>query len=91
MSQHQYPDLLRLAVDESPDLLYIIDRETGRILDANDGATRALCYSRDELLSLFAWEIDATLRDGREPGFYRTHHRRADGSSFEVECRARAT
>ena len=42
MSQHQYPDLLRLAVDESPDQLYIIDRETGRILDANAGATRAL-------------------------------------------------
>jgi PAS domain S-box-containing protein len=45
MGNHPFEDLLRLAVDESPDQIYITDIASGRFVDVNEGAVRELGYS----------------------------------------------
>lgn len=101
MGDHSFSKLLRLAIDESPDQIYISDVETGRFLDLNEGACRALGYSREELLRLHNYDIDVALtRELWEasavhlsgiPGelTFRTIHMRKDGSTFRSEVRSR--
>ena len=84
-----------LLVENSRDIILFINREDGRILEANTAASGAYSYSRDELLKL-------TVQDLREPNtlghvsdqmakadaegiLFETIHRRKDGTSFPVE------
>ena len=71
----------------------------GRILDASDGACRALGYDREALLTLSVWDVDPDfprdrwtdhwreLRQAKTLHF-RTTHRRHNGSLVPVEVTA---
>ena len=101
MGKHPFEDLLRLAVDESPDQIFITDIASGQFLDVNEGAVRGLGYSRDELLQLHNYDIDAAMTKdlwdvaaqhmGTMPGelTFRTIHERKNGSRFRSEVRSR--
>ena len=83
----------------SRDIILYIERNNGRILEANAAAVAAYGYSREELLHL-------TIHDLRMPGtlaqtadqmaeaqhqgaLFETRHRRKDGSTFSVEVSSR--
>ena len=78
--------------------LFWIDPE-GRILDASDGACRALGYDREALLTLSVRDVDSEFPGDRWPDHwrelrqaktlhFRTTHRRRDGSLVPVEVTA---
>lgn len=88
--------LFRALVDRSTDAIEVLDPQTYRFLDVNQKACLDLGYSREELLSLSAFDIDPTLDRSRaaeqSQGLRKlgslTHegrHRRKDGSEFPVE------
>ncbi|ELZ14137.1 multi-sensor signal transduction histidine kinase [Haloterrigena salina JCM 13891] len=90
-------ELFRTLLDHSTDSVFVIDPDTGAILDSNDTACRSLGYSRAELLRLSVPDIDtelptreawqpfvADLRAEGETTFEGTH-RRKDGTTFPVE------
>jgi diguanylate cyclase (GGDEF)-like protein/PAS domain S-box-containing protein len=85
--------LLRMASDG----IYIMDRD-GRLVDANNACTEMLGYSRQQLLGMTVFDIDARLgreeiqrmlREtfaGRRDGVvFETAHRAADGRIIDVE------
>lgn len=88
--------LFRALVDQTTDAIEVLDPQTYRFLDVNQKACLTLGYSREELLSLSAFDIDPTLdrsraaeqtQELRKLGSL-THegrHRRKDGSEFPVE------
>lgn len=90
----------RAALDQLSDAFYIVETQTLRIIDTNEGAARALGWSRQELLgqcvsAIFADRDEAQLRReyaamarGAEE-VLRAEHRRKDGSTFPVEIRRR--
>ncbi len=55
----------RSLIDSASDLILVVDCRSGRILDANEGACRALRYSRPELLTLGLGDLDPA--EGRSP------------------------
>ena len=90
-------ELFRNLLDHSTDSVYVIDPESGRILDANATARQRTGYSRDELLELTVPELEREIPDreswrdvvwGVRAGDLETFdgiRRCADGSSFPVE------
>lgn len=88
--------LFRALVDRSTDAIEVLDPQTYRFLDVNQKACLDLGYSREELLSLSAFDIDPTLDRSRAAEqsqglrklgslIYEGRHRRKDGSEFPVE------
>ncbi len=49
----------RLLFDTIPDALYIIDQETGKILDVNKAAEEMYGYSREEWLQMKNTDVSA--------------------------------
>ena len=89
-SEEKYRQLFEMESDA----LFLIDNETGRILDANVAATVLYGYSRDELLQMrnvdLSHQPDETtvatiLGTGKIPLRY---HRKKDGTVFPVEITA---
>ena len=89
----RYLDLLENAADA-----FVVSDLDGRILDVNQQACASTGYTRDELLAMFVWDIEASHRKAEmmaawpqlEPGRHLTcegTHRRKDGSLFPVEIR----
>jgi diguanylate cyclase (GGDEF)-like protein/PAS domain S-box-containing protein len=87
-------------LEQISDAVYLLDAESGRILDANDQACRNLGYTRDELLSLKVSDISTTAQQPEawsnavaalkhKPQIIESQHRRYDGSLFPVEVSAR--
>jgi PAS domain S-box-containing protein len=80
------------------DILLLVRRDDGRLLDANDAAVNAYGYSREELLSLTIYDlrvqdprtvVAAQLQTVDERGvLFEAVHRRSDGTSFPVEVSA---
>ncbi len=82
---------LRVLLETVPDPLYVIDQDTGQILDVNDAAVGIYGYSREEWLTLKNTDVSA------EPDQTRAataelprkipvrYHRRKDGSVFPLE------
>ncbi len=91
----------RAALDSSADAVFLIDRETMTVADANDTACASLGYSRPDRLAsgpeavkpgFTAEELRAEfdrITDNGGPGVLETVHRRKDGYEFPVEVRVR--
>ena len=89
-------NLFRTLMDQSNDVVEVINPKTLRLLDVNGKACEALGYAREELLKMTVYDIDpnideatvaadlARLKD-RGAILKETTHRRKDGSSFPVE------
>ena len=94
-------ELFRALVDQSNDIIEIIDPETGRYLDVSDKGPANLGYTREEFLTLRVADIDHTLkmadwpqivegmRNGSGSLSGRGRHSRKDGSTFAVEFNAK--
>jgi len=87
--------LFRTLIDQSNDAIEVFDAQTQCLTDVNDRGCRDLGYSREELLSLSVFDIDASdpakIHDmGKrleQDGIVviESVHRRKDGSIFPVE------
>jgi PAS domain S-box-containing protein len=88
--------LFRKLMDGSNDAIEVLHPGTLQFLDVNDKACLDLGYTRQEMLSMTAYDINPTLDDSvrnhvdqrlREAGFViiEARHRRKDGSTFPVE------
>ncbi|MEN8261108.1 MAG: EAL domain-containing protein, partial [Pseudomonadota bacterium] len=49
--------ILRALMDNTNDSIFVIQPESGRLIDVNEHACTSLGYSRDELLNMHVWEI----------------------------------
>lgn len=94
-SERKFKTLFQNAADP----IYIADME-GRMIAANDQASRELGYSQDELLLLRVSDIDALDQPDHGAKFFQmvceygkasfeTIHKRKDGSNFIAEVNAR--
>jgi PAS domain S-box-containing protein len=93
--------LFRSLMNQSNDAIFIIEVETGRVLNANERAGTTLQYSCDELLKLhvFDYALNVTdiaswqrcARKIEEQGhfYFETMQRRKDGELLPVEVSAR--
>lgn len=90
LRQTQY----QAVVDAAADGFWMTDLE-GRIVDVNDAYLRRSGYSRDEMLAMHAWDLDADKdRDGivadvlrvfeEGRGTFATRHRAKDGTIWPV-------
>ena len=88
--------LFRKVLEEANDLIYLVDLDTGRILDTNAAVTRQLGYTREKLLDFRLTDVlmatgerslDDMLRSASAPGSFllEGRHHRADGPPFPVE------
>jgi PAS domain S-box-containing protein len=93
----------RVALDSSPDAIFLIDPVAMRFLDANATARASLGYSREELLGLGPHDIEpeynktmlrqqfAKVLTGQNPvEVIQTLHKSKEGICFPVEVRLRA-
>lgn len=92
--------MFRMLMDQMPDVMEVIDVETGRFLDVNETACRAHGLTRKEYLSLTVADLDpivkertwADVRDdvcSKGSLVVESQHRRKDGSLFPVEVNCR--
>ncbi|KCZ72921.1 PAS domain S-box [Candidatus Methanoperedens nitroreducens] len=89
--------LFRNLIDRSNDAIFVDNPETGRILDVNGKACTSLGYTREELLNMRVFDIEAVLPDDfswkehvnevKRKGYVvmEGRHRRRDGTTFPVE------
>jgi PAS domain S-box-containing protein len=88
--------MFRTLIDQSHDVIEVVDPETLRFLDINERACLDLGYSRAEFLALTVPDIDPVfdlsasrqfVKELRKSGsmLVESQHRRKDGSRFPVE------
>jgi diguanylate cyclase (GGDEF)-like protein/PAS domain S-box-containing protein len=87
----------RLAMDNSADMIVLIDRTTMRFVDVNETSCKLLGYSREELLEMGPHDVLPTSREELERAYdefidnpshisgMHSHYRRKDGSTFPFE------
>src|SRR6266705_2355413 len=87
----------RLAMDNSADMIVLIDRATMRFVDVNETSCTLLGYSREELLNMGPHDVLPTSREKLERAYdefianpshitgMHSHYRRKDGSTFPFE------
>ena len=95
-SEMKYRQLFEMVSDA----LFLIDNETGRILDVNVAAVTLYGYSRDELLNMRNTDLSAepakTRKQTEEAALAKVisipvrYHRKKDGTVFPVEITAAA-
>ncbi|GAC1622613.1 MAG: hypothetical protein NVS9B10_06770 [Nevskia sp.] len=80
----------RALFESVPVPVWLRDRDSGRILDANEAATRLYGYPREVFVTLNARQLlDDTDRPGEETRFPAARHRAADGRCIEVALQRR--
>ncbi|HWR82489.1 MAG TPA: PAS domain S-box protein [Candidatus Deferrimicrobium sp.] len=88
----------RAVVEQSADNIFLMDPQSGRILEANGAMAKLLGYSADEMLTLTAYDFiahpredvdDKIKRVGQHSRLYlgERAYRRKDGSLVSVEVR----
>jgi len=89
--------LVRTLLDYSNDAIFVIEPDTGRIIDVNQRACLRLKYTREELLQKCVADIDPFFTDKEKwrehaaemktagTSMFESVHRRADGVEFPVE------
>ena len=81
----------RVLFESTSDALFMVERNTGRILDANQAACRLYGYTHDELLAMRNDELsDEPEESIRATRVFQAHiplrrHRRKDGTIIHVE------
>src|SRR6266581_6649192 len=87
----------RVAMDNSADMIVLIDRASMRFADVNETACRLLGYSREELLKMGPQDVLPTSREELERAYdefiatpshihgMRSRYRCKDGSTFPFE------
>jgi PAS domain S-box-containing protein len=93
----------RVAIDNSADQVFLIDKDNLRFIDVNASACSALEYTRDELLSMGPQDIkpdhsredllvlfDEVLQDPMKTGVLEAVHRSKSGRDIPVEVRLKA-
>ncbi len=93
----------RIALDNSADIIFLVDRASLRFIDANQTASERLGYSREELLQMgphdvapyfnkemVAASMDKIIASPDRSGIIDAFHKRRDGSLYPVEVRVRA-
>jgi len=85
--QYQQQDLLRLraAVDASSDAIFVLDLQSMRFVDANDGATRMLGYTWSEFLHMAPWDISPQPRAQLEASYTALIASGKKSEEFETE------
>lgn len=87
----------RRLFEAESDAIFLIDKESGLILDANPAATRIYGYSNEEFLKLRNMDISAEpektkIATAEDHSFVPIrYHRKKDGSIFAVEISAGVT
>gem|GEM_PF-645891 len=89
----------KMLADDSRDIILFLDKNSGRILEANTAATKAYGYTRKQLLHQTIYDIrpldtrDAIprqlLQADSEGILFESYHQRKDGSTFPVEISSR--
>ncbi len=91
-------EIYRHLFEQAADAIFISDSE-GRIIDANQAACSSLGYCREDLLSMFLWQLNpekwskksvGDLVDKLQPGeiyTFESSHRRQSGSWFPIEVK----
>jgi len=91
----------RIALDQSADMIFLIDRQTMRYVDVNETACRLLGYTREELVAMGPQDLlpesrenlerayAALLDDPGHCGSERSHCRCNDGSILPFESSRR--
>ncbi len=92
-SQERYHTLFQLESDP----IFLLDKETGEILEANDAACKAYGYSIDELLQLKNTDMSSEPEKTKLAAFYAKgseilipvrYHKTKEGKIFPVEITA---
>jgi PAS domain S-box-containing protein len=93
------PLLCRLGFEYSRDIILFVNRQDGRILEANTAAVQAYGYAYEELLTLTIHDLrapetqrfteDQMARADGEGILFETVHRCKDGTSFPAEVNSR--
>jgi PAS domain S-box-containing protein len=84
----------RLLFEMESDALFLIEDDSGRIVEANPAAALLYGYNRDELLGMRNTELSAQPEETRRASLGSTtripvrYHRRKDGTVFPVEITA---
>ena len=89
-------ELYRSVIEQARDLIFLVDLETGVIVQTNDAFHQALGYPREALPGLTLYDIvdapresvDLNIKKTREDGsitIWQRRYRNADGSFREVE------
>ncbi len=88
-----------LLAAHSRDIILFVDRESGRLLEANAAACQAYGYSREELLRLTVHDLrgsdahlltqDQMAQADNQGILFETVHRRKDGSTFTAEVNSK--
>jgi len=87
--------MTQFSVEHAPESVLWINSK-GQLDYANEAACRALGYSRDELVSMFLWDIDPDFHQERwsthwqelpkrGPSTHESNHRTKEGKIFPVE------
>ncbi len=74
----------RKTFEAAQDALFLVDRESGLLIDANGAATRLYGYQRSELLGM-GWERLAAAGVGITVAAGSARHRRRDGTELFVD------
>jgi diguanylate cyclase (GGDEF)-like protein/PAS domain S-box-containing protein len=87
----------RIAMDNSADMIVLVDRATMRFVDVNNTACRMLGYSREELLQMGPQDVLPKTREELEATYdeivdnpaqtqgMQSYYRRKDGTAFAFE------